>query len=255
MAKSVEQKEYQKQYREQNKERMKEYQKQYREQNKERLKECQKQYREKNKEKLKEYSKQYYEGHKEKKLEYHKQYYRKNKEKKKEYQKQDYYWYKSHGICPYCKTNYSRKGKTSCSTCAANFAMMYALMPKKKPPLTDSQKERSRKRNKRYKDLLVAFGVCQSCGQRDAAPNHTLCLDCLIKKKRRSIEYNRKKGCITADLRYNSGFCYFCCKKIDDGQILCEECKNKKAKCAEYARSFIDKEKMRKQQVIYFKRG
>ncbi len=221
----------------------KEYQKQYREQNKEKLKEYHKQYRKKNGEKISKYKKLYYEGHKMGMREYRKQYWENHKSELAEYNKQSYYWYKSHGICPYCRTNYSRRGKSSCATCAEYFALYH----KKRPPRTESQKEHNRKRIKRYRDLLVAFGVCQDCGKRDAAPNHTLCLDCLIKKRRRGIEHNRKKGCIPADLRYNSGFCYFCCKKIDDGQLLCEKCKAEAARRAEYARSFVDREKLKKQ--------
>jgi DNA repair exonuclease SbcCD ATPase subunit len=53
-------KEYYKQYREQNKDRIKEYYKQYREQNKEQIKEQRKQYRDQNKEQIKEQKKQYY---------------------------------------------------------------------------------------------------------------------------------------------------------------------------------------------------
>ncbi len=232
MAKSVRYKEYQK-----------EYQKQYREQNKERLGEYFKQYRRKNAEKIREYKKLYRGRNKEKIREYQKQYREKHKTESAENGRLNYYWYKSHGICPHCRTNYIRKGRSSCADCAEYFALNH----KKKPPLTDTQKEQSRKRNKRYRDLLVAFGVCQDCGKRDASPNHTLCVDCLIKKRRRGIEHNRKKGCIPADLRYNSGFCYFCCKKIDDGQLLCEKCKTEAAKRAEYARSFVDREKLKEQ--------
>jgi hypothetical protein len=77
-------KEYNKEYREKNKEKIKEqkkeYIKEYHEKNKEKIKEQKKEYHEKNKEKKKEY----YEKNKEKK----KEYYEKNKEKIKEYNKE-----------------------------------------------------------------------------------------------------------------------------------------------------------------------
>ena len=80
-------KEYNKEYREKNKEKIKEW----RENNKEYMKEYMKEWREKNKEKKKEYMKEYCEKNKEKKKEYNKEYMKeyceKNKEKRKEYNK------------------------------------------------------------------------------------------------------------------------------------------------------------------------
>ena len=73
--------EYNKQYREENKEKMLECNKQYREENKEKLLEYQKQCREENKEKLSELQNQYHKINKEKILESQKQYYEKNKDK------------------------------------------------------------------------------------------------------------------------------------------------------------------------------
>ena len=78
---SEDRKEYLKQYREDNKEKIKEYKKQYAKANKEKLKEYKKQYYEANKEKVKESQKIYTEANKEKIKERSKQYYIKNKEK------------------------------------------------------------------------------------------------------------------------------------------------------------------------------
>ena len=89
-------KEYDKKYREQNKERIierskkyyeennekkKEYNRKHYEQNKEKRKEQHQKYREENKQKIKEQSKKYYEKNKEKIKEQSKEYYEKNKEK------------------------------------------------------------------------------------------------------------------------------------------------------------------------------
>ena len=82
-----------KEYREDNKEKLKEYNKEYREQNKEKLKE----YFEQNREKIKEYRKEYREQNREKIKEYRKEYYEQNREKineknkeyKKEYREQN----------------------------------------------------------------------------------------------------------------------------------------------------------------------
>ena len=152
-----------------------------------------------------------------------------------------YWWYKEHKICPYCRVNNARKGKTSCQDCADRQAERWINNPSR----TTEQKEHIRKRNQRYRDLLVSFGVCQICGKRNALENHTMCLDCLIKRNITNKKRRHEKGSLPLHLRYNNGFCYFCCKKIDNGKSICDECKSKKAKCAEYARTFIDREKMR----------
>ena len=81
---------YQKQYRENNKEKIAEQHKQYYENNKEKIAEQKKQYLENNKEKIVEYKKQYNENNKEKIAEQRKQYRENNKEKKQEYMKQYY---------------------------------------------------------------------------------------------------------------------------------------------------------------------
>ena len=65
----------------------KEYGKEYYENNKEKIKEYGKEYRENNKEHSKEYGKKYYENNKEKIKENRKEYYEKNKEHSKEYRK------------------------------------------------------------------------------------------------------------------------------------------------------------------------
>jgi len=79
---------YQKQYREENKEHLKQWReenkehlKQWREENKERKAESQKQWREENRERINEHAKQYYEENKE----YYKQYRQENKERRKQY--------------------------------------------------------------------------------------------------------------------------------------------------------------------------
>ncbi len=76
-------KEYNKQYYENNKEKLKKYQKQYYQANKEKIKQRQKQYYQKHKEKRKEYLKQYQAKHKEKYKEYGKRYYKNHKEQRK----------------------------------------------------------------------------------------------------------------------------------------------------------------------------
>ena len=70
-------------------EKQKEYNKKYREENKEKIKERSKKYREENKEKMREYKKKYNEENKEKVEEWRKKYYQENKEKIKEYNEEN----------------------------------------------------------------------------------------------------------------------------------------------------------------------
>ena len=90
-----------KQYRENNKDKIKqyyqdnrderlEYQKHYYQDNKDKILEDKKQYYEDNKDRIAEYNKQYYEDNKDKRLEYAKQYYEDNKDRIAEYNKQYY---------------------------------------------------------------------------------------------------------------------------------------------------------------------
>ena len=81
-------KEYYKEYRENNKEDLKEYIKEYRENNKEKIKEQSKEYYQNNKEDRKEYIREYYQNNKEKIKEHKKEYRENNKEDLKEYRRE-----------------------------------------------------------------------------------------------------------------------------------------------------------------------
>jgi len=81
--------EYQKEYRQKNKERIVEYNKEYRKENKERIAERDKEYRKENKERIVEYNKEYRKENKERIKEYKKEYYQKNKERMKEYRQKN----------------------------------------------------------------------------------------------------------------------------------------------------------------------
>lgn len=76
-----------KEWKEENKEKLLDYQKKYYEENKEKILDYQKEYCEENKEKIAEHQKQYYEENKEKIIEHQKKYNAENKEHKKDYDK------------------------------------------------------------------------------------------------------------------------------------------------------------------------
>ena len=92
--------EYQKEYYQNNKKKLDENGKQYYENNKEKFAEQSKQYRENNKEKVADYQKEYQKNNKEKVAEQRKQYYELNKEKLAEYQKQYYQKKKAEKLTP-----------------------------------------------------------------------------------------------------------------------------------------------------------
>jgi len=81
-------KEYKKEYYQENKEAIKEYKKEYNQNNKESIKENKKKYRQNNKESIKEYHKEYQKNNKEELKEYNKEYRKNNKEAIKEYKKE-----------------------------------------------------------------------------------------------------------------------------------------------------------------------
>ena len=81
-------KEYQKQYKTENKDKLSKYYKQYKTENKDKISEHKKQYRTENKDKISEHKKQYYTVNKDKLSEQQKQYYTENKDKISEQQKQ-----------------------------------------------------------------------------------------------------------------------------------------------------------------------
>ena len=83
----VKEKEYQKKYYEENKEKVLEYKKKYGQENKDKIRETKKKYRQDNKEKIKEADKKYRQENKDKVKEWHKKWKQENKDKVKEYNK------------------------------------------------------------------------------------------------------------------------------------------------------------------------
>jgi len=99
--------EYKKEYKQKNKERIAEYSKEYKQKNKERIAECDKEYYQKNKERIAEYSKEYKQKNKGRIAVYKKEYYQKNKERVKEYRQKN-----KERIAEY-KKEYDQKNKRS----------------------------------------------------------------------------------------------------------------------------------------------
>jgi len=120
--------EYEKEYRENNKEKILEYQKEYHENNKEKISEKGKKWREDNKEKLK----QYYENNKDKIKKRDKEYYENNKDKIKEYHKD---WYENNKD----KIKEQRKEKVNCPICNSVITKEYLKKHQKSKKCLKSQ--------------------------------------------------------------------------------------------------------------------
>ena len=148
-----------KQWRQKNKDKVKEYQnrwnqknkeyyKQYQQENKDTLKICQKQWYLKNKDNLRLRHKQYRQKNREKLLQQHKKYYQENKEKRKQYRQRN-----KEKIAQYCK-RYYQKNIVRCKMISKIFAMKKRIWLKKIGPLTIQRIQRVYENNiKKYGTL------------------------------------------------------------------------------------------------------
>ena len=81
-----------------------------------------------------------------------------------------YYWYKSHGICPKCKTEWSAPGKVYCEKCLRDrlsTVMRYG-------------REYNNQKCKEFRERMKAQGLCQWCGNK-AVEGRVLCAACAKK--------------------------------------------------------------------------
>ena len=92
-------------------------------------------------------------------------------------------------------------------------------------------------------------GICTRCGKRPIAKNSTSrCIDCLLEDRRRMNNKRRKKGVNSRDTFDGKDYCIRCGRnKPVEGYKMCPECLERARKRAEYARTFIDRDKARKE--------
>lgn len=131
-------------------------------------------------------------------------------------QRERYHWYSEHGICPKCQGDVA-PGKKLCAVCLARKAEndkrrydnltgdAYIAYHKK-------ANERSAETRRQKKEQ----GICRECSK-PVFDGHSLCLDCLLKKRKRDRERGRKY-----DYKDPNG-CYRCGAPCVPGKKLCPE--------------------------------
>ncbi|MGL5713502.1 MAG: hypothetical protein ACRCX2_10825 [Paraclostridium sp.] len=130
------------------------------------------------------------------------------------YTKEDYNYFKSKGICVKCRKEKSAEGRVSCWSCLDK-----DIERKQNKKISKDKKDVALKRNKRKKDLCVAFGVCRNCQKKDVKRGQ-LCLECWLKNKNKR---QAKKTDINRSDRHEYGLCFICGKPVHKEYKLCKE--------------------------------
>ena len=137
--------------------------------------------------------------------------------------KLDYLFAKQHGICVNCKTREAEPGKTLCLECQEKSRIKNRRALEK---MTEQEKqERYRRNNERYRRVYAERkqkGVCVKCGKRKSVAGRTLCIDCLVKSRRRKDRrYNNE---IERNERPEYGLCYVCAQPVcEESASLCRK--------------------------------
>ena len=85
-----------------------------------------------------------------------------------------YRWYKEHGICTRCRTQWSAPGRIYCEACT-----------QKAKTLADARDPGRAQRNaynKERREQLIAAGLCAECGKRPPLEGRTRCWKCTRKR-------------------------------------------------------------------------
>jgi len=97
------------------------------------------------------------------------------KERQRQAHRELYYWYRDHGLCPRCKTQFNKPGRVYCEKCAEKNNQ--ATLAYRDP---EANKQRCKTRYQEWK----AKGICVTCGKRKAIHGLTQCDTC----KKRNIQ-------------------------------------------------------------------
>lgn len=137
--------------------------------------------------------------------------------------KEDYLFAKSNHICVNCKSESAEPGQTLCWECREKSRERNRKQMEGK---TEEEKEKIYKRNRERSRKIYADrkqkGICVKCGKRNSVHRKTLCVDCLIKKRR--IKDKRYNNDILRSERPQYGLCYVCGQPIcKNSESLCEK--------------------------------
>lgn len=154
-----------------------------------------------------------------------------SKEEKHEYGKLYYYMNKRNERCTKCGAELDNH-TLKCSACREK-ANAYYHKPE--------NKKRNAEKNRKKKDLCIAFGVCITCKRRDAVHGKTRCQECIISDNKRKEEKRREKGVLPRHMFGNGTYCLKCGKPVEiKGNKQCNLHTRQSIKALEYARSRIN---------------
>lgn len=94
-------------------------------------------------------------------------------------------WYKEHGICVCCLTNWAAPGRTQCETCTKLIG--------ERVEQRDPGRMKRRAYNRERRERLTARGLCIDCGRRPAIEGQTRCHTCARKKRESEQVYRIRK--------------------------------------------------------------
>lgn len=103
----------------------------------------------------------------------------------RQYQRERRAWYKEHGICTNCLTNWAVPGRTQCMTCTKLIA--------ERADLRDPGRLKRRAYNRERRVRLIAEGLCVNCGKRPAIEGQRRCPACARKKSESDQVYRIRK--------------------------------------------------------------
>ncbi len=158
--------------------------------------------------------------------------------------REDYNFYKSIGICVACHKYTAAPGRTRCEMCGAKEA------ERNKKTLDSLSREEKKELNKKHyeakkkkEDERRSMGLCVKCGRPQAGTSSRLCLEHLLKERRKCARQRQaKKMELSSHMDRNElpsyGICYKCCKNpVMEGKKLCEACYESNLRAIEIARS------------------
>lgn len=134
-----------------------------------------------------------------------------------ERRKERYYWLKEHGICVCCGSEKADKGYTTCLVCRMDIR-------EKGDTHSDLHKEKHKRWLKRRRDIMYAFGVCVTCGKRDAEIGSSMCGICKAKAKERAAKNRINMAILPRSMTDGHACCAWCgSTDLVKGKKLCRK--------------------------------
>lgn len=137
----------------------------------------------------------------------------------KKYDKERYKWLKEHHICVRCKKEKAEEGKLFCLICKID-----KREQEKNRVIIEDQKQKNRVHKKRRYDILVAFGICPTCGVRIHKNGSIFCSKCGIKRNLQAKNKRIENGGTARELFGTAGICSVCGKPTVDSSKQCNRC-------------------------------